>query len=151
MTSPRDRSRWIGALAGLVPAGAVATLFATSGSGAEPGQVAASLAWAAAIAMVAGWIAGPVAATEPRRLLRSSFAYAVAVIATLLAWSIAQAWAEAVAAAGLDVGALLIAIVGRAAYGLVSAAYLIIPAVALGSVWALVARALARIASSART
>ena len=115
MTSLRDRSRWIGALAGLVPAGAVATLFALSGSGAEPGVVAASLAWTAGVATVAGWIAGPVATSQPRRLIRSSFAYAIAVIGTLMALAIAQAAADPIAADVFDVGALAVAIVGRAA------------------------------------
>ena len=144
MTSPRDRSRWIGALAGLVPAGAVATLFAVSGSRAAPDQVVASLTWTAAIATVAGWIAGPVAVSEPRRLIRSSFAYAVAVIGTWTAWSIAQAGAQAIADDGLDIGTLLEAIGGRGAYSLVSAAYLLIPAVAMGSVWSVVAHTLGR-------
>ena len=44
----RDRSRWTGALAGLVPAGAVSALFA-AGSSASPAEVAVSLGLVALI------------------------------------------------------------------------------------------------------
>ncbi len=92
--------------------------------------------------MSAGWIAGPLAASEPRRLLKASMGYAIALIATNAGLAITQAIADTVAANGFDVFALVNATLGRAFYALVSTAYLLIPAIALGLVWSVVARAL---------
>ena len=138
----KDRARWTGALAGLAPTGVVGALFAVAGSSASPGEVAVSLALVALIGMSAGWIAGPLAASEPRRLLKASMGYAIALIATNAGLAIAQAIADTGAANGFDVFALVNAILGRAFYALASTAYLLIPAMALGLVWSVVARTL---------
>jgi hypothetical protein len=90
-------------------------------------------------------VAGPVAAAEPRRLLAAAFAYAIALIAVNALLATVQAAADAIAVQGLDVFAILIAVVGRAAYALVGTAYLILPAIAAGGVWSVSARALGRI------
>ena len=138
----KDRARWTGALAGLAPTGAVGALFAVGGSSASPGEVAGSLALVALIGMSAGWIAGPLAASEPRRLLKASLGYAIALIATNAGLAIAQAIADTVAANGFDVFALVNAILGRALYAVASTTYLLIPAIALGLLWSVVARGL---------
>ena len=136
----KSRARWTGALAGLAPTGAVGTLFAVGGSSASPGEVAGSLALVALIGMSAGWIAGPLAASKPRRLIKASLGYAIALIATSAGLSILQAIAGTVAANGFDRFALVNAIVGPAFYALVSTTWLLIPAMALGLLWSVVAR-----------
>ena len=138
----KDRARWTGALAGLAPTGVIAALFAVGGSSASPGEVAGSLALVALIGMSAGWIAGPLAASEPRRLLKASLGYAIALIATNAGLAIAQAIADTVAANGFDVFALVNAILGRAFYAVAATTYLLIPAIVLGLVWSVVARTL---------
>ena len=136
----RDRSRWTGALAGLVPAGAVSALFA-AGSSASPGEVAVSLGLVALIGMSAGWIAGPLAAAEPRSLIKAAIGYVIALLATNATLSIVRAIADTITAGGFDVVALVFSIVGRAFYAVASTAYLLIPAIALGLLWSVVARA----------
>ena len=138
----KDRARWTGALAGLAPTGVIAALFAVRGSSASSGEVAGSLALVALIGTTAGWIAGPLAASKPRRLIKASLGYAIALIATSAGLSILQAIAGTVAANGFDVLALVNAIVGRASYALVSTTWLLIPAMALGLLWSVVARGL---------
>ena len=138
----KDRARWTGALAGLAPTGVIAALFAVRGSSASSGEVAGSLALVALIGITAGWIAGPLAASKPRRLIKASLGYAIALIATSAGLSILQAIAGTVAANGFDVFALVNAIVGRASYALVSTTWLLIPAMALGLLWSVVARGL---------
>jgi hypothetical protein len=129
----------------LAPALAIAGLFAT-GTAATPAQVATSLGLVALITTTAGWLVGPLAAAEPRRLLVAAFGYAIAVIATNAVLAIAQAAGDAVATNGLDPIAVLTAVIGRAAYAvIVSAAYLILPALAAGAVWSLLARGLVRL------
>lgn len=138
----KERARWTGALAGLAPTGVIAALFAVRGSSASSGEVAGSLALVALIGITAGWIAGPLAASKPRRLIKASLGYAIALIATSAGLSILQAIAGTVAANGFDVFALVNAILGRAFYALASTAYLLIPAMALGLLWSVVARGL---------
>ena len=138
----KDRARWTGALAGLAPTGVIAALFAVRGSSASSGEVAGSLALVALIGITAGWIAGPLAASKPRRLIKASLGYAIALIATSAGLSILQAIAGTVAANGFDVFALVNAILGRAFYAVASTTYLLIPAIVLGLVWSVVARAL---------
>ena len=77
-------------LAGLVPAFAVAALFAVSGSAATPPEIAVSLALVTLIAMTAGWFAGPLAAGEQRRILVAGLGYAIALIATNAVLSMVQ-------------------------------------------------------------
>jgi len=138
----KSSARWTGALAGLAPTGAVGTLFAVGGSSASPGEVAGSLALVALIGMTAGWIAGPLAASKPRRLLKASMGFAIALIATNAGLAIAQAIADTVAANGFDVFALVNAILGRALYAVAATTYLLIPAIVLGLLWSVVARGL---------
>jgi hypothetical protein len=144
-SAARTNPRWLGGLAGLAPALAIAGLFAT-GTAATPGQVAISLGLVALITTSAGWLAGPLAATEPRHLLMAAFGYAIAVIAMNAVLAIAQAAVDTVANNGLDPIAVLTAVVGRAAYAVIaSAAYLILPALAAGGAWSLVARCMVRL------
>lgn len=142
------RARWRGALAGLVPALAIALLFALGGTAASPAQVAVSLGLVTAIAVTAGWLAGPLAARQPRRLLVAAFGYAIALIATTALLSIAQGAADAIVVGGLDPVAILTAVIGRAAVALAGTAYLIIPALVLGGAWSLAARGLMRLEGS---
>lgn len=150
MTAPTRSSRrapnprWLGALAGLVPALAIALLFAVSGSAATSGEVAASLVWVGLIAITAGWFAGPLAATERRRLLVAALGYAIALIAAIAALSMVQAAWDTWTAAAVDPIAIATAIAGRALYALVSTIYLIGPAIVLGMVWSVAARGLVR-------
>ena len=138
------RSRWIGAVAGLIPASLIALLFAYSGSAASPSEVAVSLGLVALIATSAGWLAGPLAG-RPRRILVATIGYAIAFLATTAALSVLQGAADALAAHGLDPVAVVLAIVGRAAVAAAGIAYLLIPALVLGSVWSIAARGLVRL------
>lgn len=137
-----DSSRWRGAIAGLVPALAIASLFAFGGTTAAPSDVAVSLFLVALIAMTAGWIAGPLAAYPPRRLLVAAIGYAIAFIGATAGLSVIQAAWDSLVADGPDPVALATAIIGRFVVALAGTAYLIIPAVLLGLAWSVVARGL---------
>lgn len=143
-TGKATRPRWRGALAGLVPALAIALLFAT-GTAATPIQVAISLGLVTLITTSAGWLAGPLAAHEPRRLLVAAIGYAIALIAVNALLAILQAAVDAVATHGLDPIAVLTTIFGRAAVALIATAYLMLPALAAGAAWSLLARGLMRL------
>jgi hypothetical protein len=135
-------ARLPGALAGLVPALAVAGLFAVSGSAATPPEVAVSLALVTLIAMTAGWFAGPLAAGERRRLVVAALGYAIAVIATTAVLSMVQGAWDIWTTAAFD--PIATAIAGRALSALVSTIYLIVPATVLGMIWSVTARGLTR-------
>lgn len=137
-------TRLPGALAGLVPALAVAALFAFSGSAATPPEVAVSLALVTLIAMTAGWFAGPLAAGEQRRLLVAAFGYAIAVISTTAALSMVQGAWDIWTTAAFEPIAIATALVGRALYALASATYMFGPAIVLGAGWSVAARGLTR-------
>ncbi|HEV8403040.1 MAG TPA: hypothetical protein VGQ31_08405 [Candidatus Limnocylindrales bacterium] len=141
---PRRRSRSIGAAAGLIPASLIALLFAYSGSAAPPAEIAVSLGLVVVIATSAGWLAGPLAGGR-RRFLVATIGYAIAVTGTTATLSILQGAAEAVAAHGTDIVAVAIAIAGRAVVAAAGVAYLIVPALVLGSAWSLTARSLSRL------
>ena len=141
----KERARWTGALAGLAPTGVIAALFAVGGSSASPGEVGVSLALVALIAMTAGWIAGPLAAEGPRSLIKAAIGYSIAFIAASATLSVGHAITDNLTAVGFDLGALVTAIVGRTALALAGTAYLIIPAMALGLLWSVVARGLTMI------
>ena len=131
-----------GALAGLVPWLAVAALFVREGTTATPPEVAVSLGLVALITTSAGWLAGPLAAGPRRRLAVAAIGYAIAVLSTNSVLAIMQAAADSIAADGLDVIALVAAVVGRAALGLVGTAYMIVPALLAGVLWSLSAHSL---------
>jgi hypothetical protein len=135
-----------GALAGLVPSLAIVLLFAWGGTTASPSEVAVSLGLVVLITCSAGWLAAPLAAGAPPRLAVASFGYAIAVLCTNATLAMIQAAADSIGANGLDPVALLTAIIGRAAYDVVvSAAYLIVPALIAGFLWSLAARGLAHV------
>jgi hypothetical protein len=136
------QSRAVGAFAGLVPLLGIVLLFAFGGTTASPSEVAVSLTLVALITTGAGWVAGPMAAGQPRRLVAAAFAYAIALVALNALLAIGQAAADVIAIQGLDVVAILMAVIGRAAYALVGTAYLLVPAIAAGVAWSLTARAL---------
>ncbi len=136
------RARWRGALAGLIPMLVIAGLFAIGPTSAQPAEVAVSLGLVALITTSAGWLAGPLSAAEPRRLLVAAFGYAIALIITNALLAIIKAAADSVGAHGLDPLALVEAILGLAAYALVATAYLILPAIIAGILWSLAARGL---------
>jgi hypothetical protein len=142
---PHRAARVLGALAGLVPVLGIVLLFAVGGTTASPSEVAVSLTLVALITTGAGWVAGPMAARQPRRLVAATFAYAIALVALNALLAIVQAAADAIAIQWLDAFAIITAVTGRAAYALVSAAYLLLPAIAAGGVWSVSARALGRI------
>lgn len=138
----RQRARWRGALAGLLPVAVVSFLFVIGSTAATPSEVAVSLGLVALIGITAGWFAGPLAAGSRRRLLIASIGYALALIATTAALAIIQGTWETVAANGLDPLAIATAIVGRAFYSLAGTAYLIVPALLVGGAWSIAARGL---------
>jgi hypothetical protein len=137
--------RWRGALAGLVPTLAIALLFVVGGTTATPPEVATSLALVALIATSAGWLAGPLAAGEPRRLAVAALGYAIALLATVAALSMVQAAWDSLAGNGVDPFAIVVAVTGRGLYAVAGAAYLIIPAIVLGAAWSLSAWGLAHL------
>jgi hypothetical protein len=147
---PQDgrRARWRGALAGVIPTLAIAAVFLVGRTTATPTEIAVSMALVALIAMTAGWIAGPLAAGRPRRLLIAAIGYALAYIAATVALSMIQAAWDTAAADGFAPLAVATAVIGRALYGLAGVAYLIIPAIALGLAWSLAARGLMRLDGS---
>ena len=129
------RARLRGALAGIVPTLAIAAVFLVGRTTATPREIVVSMALVGLIAITAGWIAGPLAAGTPRRLVVASIGYALAYIAATIALSVIQAAWDATTANGFA---------PLAVYGLAGTAYLIIPAIALGLAWALAARGLMR-------
>jgi hypothetical protein len=136
------RARWRGALAGVVPTLAIALVFVVGRTTATSTEIAFSMALVALISISAGWIAEPLAAGRPRRLLVASIGHALAYIAASVALSLIQAAWNAAAGGGLAPFNVAAAVVGRAAYGLAGATYLILPALVLGIVWSLAARGL---------
>jgi len=139
---PGRRARWRGAFAGVVPTLAIAAVFAVGRTSATAEEIAVSMALVALISVTAGWIAGPLAAGRPRRLLVTSFGYALAYIAASVGLSTIQAAWDTGVADGFAPLAVAMAVVGRALYGLTGIAYLIVPALALGLAWSLAARGL---------
>jgi hypothetical protein len=139
------RARWRGALAGVVPTLVIALVFVVGSTTATPTEIIFSMALVALISVSAGWIAGPLAAGRPRRLLVASIGYALAYIAASVALSTIQAAWDTWAAEGFAPIAVATAVVGRALYGATGIAYLILPAVALGLAWSLAARGLMRL------
>jgi hypothetical protein len=132
----------LGAIAGLGPALGIVLLFAVSGSFAPAGEVAISLAAFAVLSMAAGWLSGPFAARH---------GWGAGACAYGLAWISLQAWLALLQAAfdtwsanGADVVAVTTAVIGRAAYALISAVYLLVPSVVFGAVWVAGFRALTR-------
>ena len=135
-------ARALGAFAGLVPLLGIVLLFAVGRTTASPSEVAVSLTLVALFTTGAGWVAGPLGAGQPRRLVAATFAYAIALVALNALLAMVQAAADAIAMQGLDAFAILTAVAVRAGYALVSAAYLLVPAIAAGVAWSLTARAL---------
>ena len=146
-----DRSRWVGAAAGLGPTGVIGAWWAWSGVGAPVTDAIVSLGLLAAIAMSAGWIAGPLAAAVPRGLARAAIGYAIAVIAITLLLSLVQAGTDVISAGDISLGGLVTAVVGRALIGLAGTAYLILPALAFGAIWAVLVRMILLVAREPMT
>lgn len=140
----RKRARLRGGLAGAVPAAAIAALYAVSGTAAPSIEVISSLLAVTGIAVMAGIIAGPLAARPRRRLLRAGLGYAVAAIVVTGAMSVALGVVEALSTEGVDVVAIATAVMTRAGLALISAAYFLGPAIVLGLAWSLAAHALNR-------
>ncbi len=138
------RSRAVGAAAGLIPAFLIALLFAYSGSAASPSEVAVSLGLVALIAISAGWLAGPLAG-RPRRILVATVGYAIALIATTAALSSSKGQQMPYPRTAWTPWRSSLAIVGRAAVAAAGIAYLLIPALVLGSAWSVSARGLSRL------
>ena len=142
------RARWRGALAGVVPTLAIALVFAVGPTSSTAEEFAVSMALVALISATAGWIAGPLAAAQPRRILIPAIGYAFAYLGATIALSLIQAAWDATAADGFAPVGVATAVLGRALYGLAGIAYLIIPALALGLAWSLAARGLMRLDDS---
>jgi hypothetical protein len=139
------RARWRGALAGVVPTLAIALVFVVGRTTAAPVEIALSMFLVALISVTAGWIAGPLAAGRPRRLLVASIGYALAYIGASVVLSTIQAAWDTWITDGFAPLAVAAAVLGRALYGLAAIAYLIVPALALGLAWSLAARGLMRL------
>jgi hypothetical protein len=139
--APVIRTR--GALAGLAPSLAVVMLFAWSGTEASPSEAAVSLGLVTVITCSAGWLAAPLLVDSRSRLAVATIGYAIAVLCTNAALAIIQAAADSLGTNGLEPVALIVAVVGRAALAVASAAYLIVPALIAGSLWSLSGRGLA--------
>jgi hypothetical protein len=133
-------NRGLGAIAGLGPGLAILLLFVVSGSFAPAGEVAISLALFAVLSITPGWLSGPFAVR--RGWAAGACAYGLAWISVQAWLALVQAGFEAWSANGADVVAITSAVVGRAAYALISAVYFLIPAVVLGAVWVAALRAL---------
>lgn len=151
MPPPRDGTRgdmgerWRGAVAGVVPVLAIALLFAASGS--KP--TAALIGLGLGLAMTAGWLAGPLAGRS-HRAVAGAIGYALTLLAMNAGVSVIQAGWDAWLAHGIDPLAIAGAGTERALYALVSAAYLITPAVLLGFGWVAAARGMAFASGSRR-
>jgi len=142
------RARWRGALAGVVPTLAIAMVFVVGPTSSTAEEFAVSMALVALISATAGWIAGPLAAAQPRRILIPAIGYAFAYLGATIALSLIQAAWDATAADGFAPVGVATAVLGRALYGLAGIAYLIIPALALGLAWSLAARGLGHLDGS---
>jgi hypothetical protein len=132
--------RALGAVAGLVPAIAVSVLYAMSGSSEGPVAMATGIVLVGLIGTTAGLVVGPLAASEPRRLLAAALAYAIALICVAALLSIVQGVGDAIAADGFDPLAIVAAAVGRAGVAIAGVAYLILPAVVVGLGWSVATR-----------
>ncbi len=143
-------ARWRGALAGLVPMLAIALLFVVSGTGASPLQLAGSFTLVTVGTTAAGWLAGPLAASEPRRMLIATLGYAIALIGAMVAGSVVQGIVEVISTDGPDPVAIIFAIIFgvivRLTYAVAGILYLMGPALALGAAWTVAARGLIQIA-----
>jgi len=142
--------RLLGAIAGLLPAIVVGTLYAIGPSPEGPTAIATGIALVALIGMVAGYLAGPLTTSEPRRMLAAALAYAIALIGVTALLSIVQGVSDAVAVDSFDPVAIGAAGVGRAAVAVAGAAYLIVPAIVVGLGWSVATRGLAALAERAR-
>ena len=118
-------------------------LFAWSGTEASLPEVVVSLALVTVITCSAGWLAAPLLVGARSRLAVATIGYAIAVLCTNAALAIIQAAADSLGTNGPDPVALIVAVAGRAALAVASAAYLIVPALIAGSLWSLAGRGLA--------
>jgi len=143
MTPTGTTARKLGAIAGATPVLAIVLLFAVSGSHAQPADVATSLAAIALISVVAGWSSGPFAVRH--RWFAATGFYSVAWSLVLTPLALVQAAVETWSAGGFDAGAIVLAVVGRAAYAPSSALCFLIPAFVLGAIWTGALRALTRL------
>jgi hypothetical protein len=137
-------------VAGLGPTAVLGVFWLWTGVDVSIAAVIASMALAAVIAMTAGWIAGPLAFAEPRSLGSATIGYAIALMATTASASIVQAVADVIATGDVTLGAIVGAVVGRALVAVAAVAYLIVPALVVGVVWVVVARAVLRAVVSGR-
>jgi len=135
-----DRSRWIGAAAGLGPTAAIGAWWAWVGIRVSFGDWLVSMGLLAAIAMSAGWIAGPLAAAARRGLAKATIGYAIAVIGATATLSIIQGGADSILTGDASIGGLAEAIVGQVLVAVAGIAYLILPALGLGVIWTMLAR-----------
>lgn len=134
-----DRTRWVGAVAGLGPTAVLGAFWLWTGVDVPITDAIAPMALAAMIATAAGWIAGPLAFKEPSSFGAATIGYAIALIATIASASIVQAMADVVASGHITPGAISGAIAGRALVAVAAVAYLIVPALVVGVVWVAVA------------
>ena len=142
-----DRSRWVGAAAGLAPVAVIGAWWAWSGVGASATDAIVSLSLLTAIAMSAGWIAGPLAGASPPGLVKATIGYAIAVIATTAVLSLIQAGADTISGGDISPVGIVGAVVGRAVIALAGTAYLILPALGFGAIWTMAARMILRATS----
>ena len=75
-------------------------------------------------------------------MAKGAIVYAIALIVTSASLSIIQGVADAVGAGSPSLISIIEAVVGRTLVALAGTAYLLLPALALGLVWALTARAI---------
>jgi hypothetical protein len=143
MTPTGTAARKLGAIAGVTPVLAIVLLFAISGSHAQPADVATSLEAIALISIVAGWSSGPFAVRH--RWFAATCFYSVAWSLGLTLLALVQAAVESWSTDGFDAGAIVLAVVGRAAYAPFSAPYFLIPAFVLGAIWIGALRAFTRL------
>lgn len=132
-------ARWWGALAGLVPVLAIALLFVVGDTAASPLQLAGSFALVTIGTTAAGWLAGPLAASEPRRLLVAAFGYAIALIGAAAVASVVQGIIDAISSGGPDAVTIIFTIMYRTIY-------LLGPALVLGAAWTVTVRGLIHVA-----
>jgi hypothetical protein len=142
MTPTASAARKLGAIAGLAPMLLIGLLFVLSGSLAPPGEVAMSLAAMAAVSMMGGWLAGPFAVGHG--WIAGACAYGAVWMIELTGLAVLQTALEVWSTNGLDVGAIAVAVIGRAAYALISVVYFFVPAIAFGAVWAALLRIITR-------
>jgi hypothetical protein len=140
--------RRLGALAGLAPS-LLVVAWMSFGRFGTPRDLLLVLVTVAVVAVLAGWIVGSLLGSSTRSTLLGVVAYAgMAWVIYVPIWVTRSMWQRAQDGSLTDPAAVLVALVGPLAYGLVSSVWAVPLFLPLGAVWMITFRSLGRAAKS---